>query len=282
MRHAIHLVPAVAGLVVGVLGCSVVVDADRNQCSTDADCAGRGGEFSSSVCVESLCQPSISWACLGAPAAPAVSEAQFQVSFLVRDSVTQRPKTGIGVRLCRKLDVECSDALSSLVAVDDQGNATFQVAAGFEGYARFEGADVLPGMYFFNPPVAGDTLNIPITLSSPNTAAALAALTGATLESGRGIVLLSVVDCTGSPASGIALSSSIEDGRAKTFYAQQGFPSAMATMTDVSGYGGVVNANPGTTTFSAILAESGQKLNEMTVLVQPGTQTMTTLVPNGS
>jgi len=272
---------AVVGALVGSGGCSVVVESNRTQCSTNADCTARGAEFAGSVCVDSFCRAPTNWACLDLPPPMAAPQDQFQVSFVVRDTVTQMPKPGLRARLCRKLDVECSNAVSESATVDEQGNVSFQVAAGFDGYARFDGGDLLPGIFFFNPPVSRDTLNIPITLSASTTASALAALTGVALDSGRGVVLLSVLDCTGTPASGITLSSNFADPRARIFYAQEGLPSSMATMTDSSGYGGVVNASPGTVTFSALQAQSGRKIDEVTVLVQAGTQTMTTLVPNG-
>ena len=56
----------------------------------------------------------------------------------------------------------------------------------------------------------------------------------------------------------------------------------MATMTDASGYGGLVNAREGSVSISALVGESRKRVGEVTVLVQPGTQTMTKLVPDGS
>jgi hypothetical protein len=283
VRDVICLLPGLAGLIASVLGCSVIVDANRVQCSTDSDCSARGAEFASSVCVQSFCQESAAWACLGdTPVAPPASTEQFRVSFLVRDAVSQKPKTGLSVRLCRKLDVECMDALSSVVSVDEQGNAAFQVEGGFAGYARFEGADSVPGMYFFNPPVAKDTMDIAVQLSSPATVAGLAALTGVTPDSTRGIVLLSVLNCTGAPASGIVLESNLGADQGKIFYSKAGIPDGQATMTDKAGYGGIVNAIPGAVTISALVGDSQKRVGEVTVLVQPGTQTMTKLVANGS
>jgi hypothetical protein len=284
VRRVTYLLPALAGLLANV-GCSVIVDSNRTQCSTDSDCSARGGQFATSVCVESFCQepPDLAWSCLGdTPATPPASTEQFQVSFLVRDAVSQKPKTGLSVRLCRKLDVECTDALSSPVSVDEKGNAAFQVEGGFAGYARFEGADSVPGMYFFNPPVAKDTMDIAVQLSAPAVVAGLVMLTGATPDSTRGMVLLSVLDCTGAPASGITLESNLNADQGKIFYSKGGIPDGMATTTDESGYGGIVNATPGAITLSALVARNKKRVGEVTVLVQAGTQTMTKLVPDGS
>jgi hypothetical protein len=284
VRDVICLLPGLAGLIASVLGCSVVVDANRVQCSTDSDCSARGAEFASSVCVQSFCQESAGWACLGdTPVAPPASTEQFRVSFLVRDAVSQKPKTGLGVRLCRKLDVECTDALSDVAMVDEQGSVAFQVEGGFAGYARFEGrSDSVPGMYFFNPPVAKDTMDIAVQLSAPETVAGLAALTGVMPDSTRGVVLLSVLDCMGAPASGVILQSNKGADEGKVFYSKAGIPDGQATMTDKAGYGGLVNATKGAVTLYARVAQSQKSVGEVTVMVQPGTQTMTKLVANGS
>jgi hypothetical protein len=90
-----------------------------------------------------------------------------------------------------------------------------------------------------------------------------------------------VLDCTGAPASGIILESNLNADQGKTFYSKAGIPDGMATMTDKAGYGGIVNASPGTVSLSAVVGQSRKRVGEVTVLVQPGTQTMTKLVPNG-
>ena len=284
MRHVICLLPALAGLIASILGCSVVVDANRVQCSQDSDCSARGAEFASSVCVESFCQASAEWACLGdTPPPPPPTTEMFRVSFLVRDAVSQKPKTGLSVKLCRKLDIHCTeDALSAPVIVDEQGSAAFQVEGGFAGYARFDGTDSVPGMYFMNPPVAKDTLDIAVQLSAPPVVAGLVQLTGATPDSTRGMVLLSVQNCTGGQANGIVLDSNLSADQGKIFYSKAGIPDGQAMTTDKGGYGGIVNAREGTVTLYARVAESNKVVGEVTVLVQPGTQTMTKLVPNGS
>jgi hypothetical protein len=264
-----------------VSGCSVLVDAERPQCTTDEECTSRGPAFAGSACVESVCQASPRWACLDEPAPPLPGGGPYDITFFVRDAVSLTPRSGMLAKLCRRLDVGCAEPVSHVAVVDDEGYVGFQVAEGFNGYARFDGPDSLIGLYFFNPPVYEDKRDIPVSLSSPTTVGGLAALTGATQEPERGIVLLSVLDCTGALASGVTITANEADPGSKAFYALKGLPSPSATQTDDTGYGGVVNASPGTMTFVATLEENGLQIDEMTVLIQPGTQTMTTLVPRG-
>jgi hypothetical protein len=262
-------------------GCSLLVDANRAQCESDSDCSALGAGFSGSVCIQSFCQATPRWQCLDSPRAAAPTSGEFNVSFLVRDTVTQKPKVGFSVRLCRKLDVACSDSVSATALTDDQGMVALKAPAAFEGYARFEGGDAIPGMYFFNPPVARDLPTITVSLSNSATTAGLAALTGATQEPTRGLVLASAMDCTGVAAAGIKLASNAEDSSSRAFYAADGLPNGDATQTDDAGYGGIVNVSPGSITLTGTLASTGREIDRVTVLVQAGMMTITTLVPHG-
>lgn len=268
------------GSVGAASGCSVITDSERVQCSTNADCVARGAAFAGTECRNSFCEAASGWACLDGPAPPEPTGSGFTVSFLTRETVSQQPLVGLKAKLCRKLDVECADA-GTVATSDSQGIVTLKVAPGFDGYVRFDDEKTVPGLFFFNPPVAQDLSNISISLSSFETVAGLAALTGATQSIDRGIVLLSVVDCTGAPAAGVALSSDSDDPQERTFYSANGFPSATATETGMDGYGGLVNVSPGPTTLSASLVNGGRRLDRVTVLVQAGAQSMTTLVPSG-
>jgi hypothetical protein len=57
-RSSFRPAPAAKALAIAIVctgvGCSLLVDADRRQCTTDADCRGRG--FGDAICVEALCQ----------------------------------------------------------------------------------------------------------------------------------------------------------------------------------------------------------------------------------
>lgn len=198
---------------------------------------------------------------------------------MVRDTVTQKPQVGLTARVCRRLDVACTESLTDIETTDAGGYVSLNVSAGFEGYVRFEGEAIAPTLYFFDPPVRSNLADVVVSVSSPQTLAGLAALTGATLEASLGIVLVTVYDCAGAPAEGVTISAGSVTSSAKSFYVRNGLPAATATATDESGYGGIVNAPPGTATFSSSFDQGA--IGSVTVLVQPGAVTIAHIVPNG-
>jgi len=269
-------------LIGGVLpACSLLVDSDRAQCSTDVDCTARGDRFAGSFCVDSICQPEPRWSCLGTtPEPPAVTD-EFDVTFTVQHLVSQKALPGVKVRLCLKLDVACTNSVSGEQQTDESGKVTFKIRAGFDGYARIEGDAIIPGLFFFNPPLARDLPSVLISIGSQDVIALLAQQAGAVQSADRGLALLSVRDCKGAPGEGVQLSTGAADPKAVLFYSEQGLPSSSAKQTDSSGYGGLLNAAPGTLTFSATVASTGQRVGQTTLLVQSGAITYGTVVPSG-
>ncbi len=286
MKHGARSYGAAAAILIGSLlgACSLAVDSGRTQCSKDSDCAARGEAFAGSVCIDSFCQPEPKWSCLGTPAEPPPMTGMFQVIFQVQHLVAQTPYAGIKVRLCRKLDVECSDVVGDTLETDAMGQVTMPVPGGFNGYARFEGDAIMTGLFFFNPPVTEDIPNIPISIGPKDVIALLAKQAGAKQDPERGVVLLSVRDCTGQVAAGVTLSfsSSVDDPLAVPFYSQAGLPSGSATETDQDGYGGLLNAAAGTVTFTGTVTATARRIGQTTLLVQNGSLSYGTLVPNGN
>lgn len=261
-------------------GCSVVVDADRPQCSTDAECVARGPDFAGAVCKASVCSVPTRWSCLDEPSEPQTSTGSFNVTFLVRDTVSQLPQVGISARVCRRLDVNCAESVTDMQSTDANGYVSLTVPAEFEGYVRFEGETIASALYFFDPPVRSDLPNLRVSLSSPETAAGLTKLTGAEPDPALGLVLVTVYDCMGDPAEGVTINADKTGASAKSFYIRNGLPSATATATDDTGYGGIVNAATGTATFSSSYDQG--MIGSVTVLVQPGAMTIAHIVPNGT
>jgi hypothetical protein len=221
------------------------------------------------------------WACLETPAKPQPAMAPFRVPFLVQHLVTQAPLEGIKVNLCRKIDVTCSDPVGEELFTDAEGQVAFSVTSGFDGYAYFRGADIIDGLYFFNPPVATDQPVASISIGNAEVMALLALQAGATQEMDRGVILLAARDCTGAPASGVTFTTTGSDADAIPFYSEQGLPSGTAVRTDSAGYGGLLNAEAGSVTFTAKLESTGRRLGQVTLLAKAGAITYGSVVPDG-
>jgi hypothetical protein len=283
---------SIASLAV-LAGCSLTVNVDRVQCNTDSDCTKRGRAFAGSICEDSLCEKAHqaieagvedkTWSCLDAPPVTSTATGPFHVTLHLTDIVSSTPLSGVTANLCRKLDVACTDPEGPAVVSDANGLVAFDVPAAFTGYVSLqEGTTIMPGLYFFNPAVNSD-LDVPaIQLASPAIASALIAGLGAKEDSADGIMLLSVVDCTGTNAANVTMSftQSADAGASVSFYSVGGLPNAMVTMTDTSGYGGAVNVAPGTVAVTAKRSD-GRAIGTYSLLVNPGAITYSKLVPVG-
>jgi len=259
-----------------------VVDSSRVQCSTTDDCIARGADFAGSTCVDSVCVPEEKWRCLDAPAKTSSEPGPFRAPFIVQHLITQEPLAGISARLCRKIDVTCANPVSDVLETDDSGEVTFDVNAGFDGYAYFEGPGIIPGLFFFNPAVSSDLPRAMVSIGPPEVIQLLAAQAGATQAPDRSVMLIVAHDCTGAPASGISFKTSGADKESIPFYSEQNLPSGSAQETDAVGYGGLLNADAGSITFTATITETGRRLGQVTLLSREGSITYGSIVPDGS
>lgn len=262
-------------------GCSVLVDADRVQCSTTDDCRARGKSFDGAQCIDSICQPDPKWGCIGQPRPEPDGSGPFAAPFKIQDLLTMAPRPGLRARLCRKLDVECSEAIGAESVTDANGNVTLKAPSGFDGYARFESAETANLLYFFNPPVTRDLPEAQLSIGAPEVMALLALQAGVQQKDDRGVLLIGTRDCDGAVAPGITLQANVKDSAATPFYSEQGLPSGTATQTDSAGFGGLLNAKPGSITFSGIVAATGLVFGRVTVLAQSQTLTYGSVVPDG-
>jgi hypothetical protein len=268
-------------VLVWVSACSLTVDADRVQCSTNADCSARGEAFEGSACIDAVCVADAKWACLDTPVTRVPAPGPFRVPFVVQHLVTQAPLAGITARLCRRIDVTCKDPVSEELLTDAQGQVSFSVTSGFDGYAHFQGAEIIDGLYFFNPPVVSDQPVAAVSIGDADVMKLLAEQAGAAQKPERSIILLAARDCTGAPASGVTFTTSASDPEAKQFYSEQGLPSGSALRTDSSGYGGLLNAAAGSVTFTAKVESTGRTLGQATLLARAGAITYGSVVPDG-
>lgn len=295
---------AACAFVSWLAGCSVIVDANRPQCSTDADCTSRGPDFAGSVCSAGVCQAGLGagggagagaddpsdplsprnprWAC---SADPPPTSAGYKLTMHFTDAIdSTKVLPGIEAKLCRKLDAECESPVGAMATSDDTGMVTLQVDKGFDGFVQLTGAKIAPSMYFLTPPASGD-LDLPmVPLASPFAASSIVTQAGgnAWAKDTSGIVLLTAFDCVGTAAAGINFSiGGTPDPKTFIFYLVNSLPTTAASITDDTGYGGLVNVPAGVTTVSALLGgPSGHKVSKISVLVRAGYVSYSRVTPN--
>ena len=169
---AVLLAPAVA--------CQFLISSDVYQCTTDGDCASRGGQFATASCVSRVCvQPDAAADSGGVDAGP---DALFgcasmprpieeSPTHLVTYSRTFQNASGnlalteIGVRVCSLFDQTCltprDQGGSTTLFPNDAGTVTVQVGYGFAGLLEVNNLDggpqfVTPALIQVNPPLTQD------------------------------------------------------------------------------------------------------------------------------
>ena len=259
--------------------CSLTVDSDRVQCRTNADCAARGGAFAEAICADSVCTVNPAWACLsGGTPSVSTQEPPYKLTVMLRDLVDQTPYKGSAqVKLCRKLDVGCAAPLATVTSGGD-GSATFFVdMKGFAGYVDVQADGVVPTLFFLNP-IDRDT-TLPVSLATPMANQLLLFSLGRQASPGHGNIVISTLDCTGTPAAGVSYSTPNGDAATSSFYTVSDLPVPAATATDAGGYGGLVNVPIGSVTVVANLNSPKAELARISLLVQEGAITYSTVVP---
>jgi hypothetical protein len=277
-RH-VALCFAVSAVIAPAFACSVLTEPDRKQCETTADCTTLSAGTLDLMCIDSVCQENPTWSCLTHPAplpVPAPGTAVVELS--VRGLVDELPITAARARLCRRLDIACTQPISVSFAPDSEGVFRLEVELGFDGYVEIMAAERVPGLYVFSPPVSGNRSIPALPLVRPNEIAQFATLGGRPLIEGRGHVMLGAYDCLQHAAPGITLSSTDADQRTSPFYVVGKLPSLTAVGTDGSGRGGIINLRPGPVNVTGVLGD-GREIGTLSVVVRPNSITYTSLFP---
>jgi hypothetical protein len=258
--------------------CSLLVDADRQQCTMDLECQTDPAN-AGAVCAEGVCQPDPTWACLSTGVTlPPFDPKPARIVMQLRDLITEQPMVGATARVCRKLDIDCANPLSTGLVGDNNGDLTVDTMVGFDGYVEVKARERMQGIYFFYPPVAGDRTipNVPLIKESELFAFANAA--GKPITAGRGHVMLGAYDCLGRPAEGVSLSSEDGDSQTTAFYSVKKLPSLTATGTDGSGRGGIINLRAGTVTVTGRIPD-GRIIGTVSLFIRSSSITYTSLFP---
>jgi hypothetical protein len=232
------------------------------------------------------------------------------------------PVTGLTASLCNKKDYNCNVPLRANIR-DANGELNFDVptggaqSAGFDGYLQVTPSSELctneamfgafacalapncnvaapddncklplfvPGLLFFNPPVAVDPPQPFVLPMLPYaTAVNLVVAAGAQrADTTVGSVFVTGLDCDGHPAAGLTFRISPGTPLYGSVYQANGVISTAATETDESGLGGLLGISAGFVTITAYTGEPGAQRAVASVGVQivPSTVTYVTLVPS--
>lgn len=272
----------------GTTGCTVVVAGDDVQCQTDADCGARG--FGDASCVDQVCTIAAGgtmWGCLGniedvIPDPSRTIQVEVDLVFAVGGAAVG-PQTVINV--CDKLDVDCSDADSTLprgLQPDGNGRLRVEVPEGFDGFFTLNGPDIIDSRFYVGEPLLGPPSIQALQVLSPEDFTTLATLAGDAPDPTRGSSIVLVVDCNGDGAGGVTLNGANADASSVPFYLINQQPVPSATETDSDGFGGYFNLPLGSAVVSATRASDGAFVGESSfqvaadtmsyVLVSPGPQ----------
>lgn len=258
-------------------GCTLAVDAGRQQCTVDADCTRLEPSLEDGACVDALCRPRPDprWDCLDDELAFfAPLPEQVRVRVPVVNVVTGAPVAGVEVLACAALDGECVMPLASALT-GPGGESELRLPGGFNGYLRCQAPSIFPTLYFFGAPLTVDS-NAPVSVVSPAVVEGLDREAAEVTIPGRSRIVVNVLDCTGAPAAGVRVSVPEGDESTIVGYMVDGLYPPSQTETSASGVARILNIAGGNVTVNGQLAD-GRVLGSAAVLTREGFVTLANL-----
>jgi hypothetical protein len=246
-----RLVPAILSTCLASTGCTLLLDAGQVQCETTADCTTRG--FMAASCVKNVCEeapappPDPTWGCLGHVVAPVPDTTEMvTLSERLVLAVEGTPVTMATVDVCDKLDVDCTatgPGFPKGLTPDANGNVTFSVFQGFDGFVRIAGPTIMDSRVYVGRPIVAPPSVKAVELLQPSDYSALANLAGQTVDMSLGTTIVLGFDCQGLAAAGVSFETPNTGTMTQQFYLINMLPEKppTATATDVDGFGGFFN-----------------------------------------
>lgn len=286
----------VASTLAAAAACSVLVDAEREQCTTDAECVGHVGLGPGALCVDYVCQPPApvfdsainvtdappsdsAWGCVGRTIPPIDPNAVVQV-FARFQSLDGAPLGGLSVKACNALDLLCTAPFEGTPKnTDDAGLVEMYVSVptrgGFKGYLETGPSDSSPALAptLFNVQLGSDNVKLPseagsnsprypVQLLESEDLERLASAVGATLNPDLGHLVFTVLDCERNLASNTVVKSGIRNADTRlSYFDDSGNPSTALEKTTSSGRGAFLNL-PSGTSVSLLLSDGRQAATE--------------------
>ena len=289
---------------VALLGCTLLMDLNEQQCERDADCST--GEFSvceNNVCVapdesslpdgtcdvDDDCGASaprcMNGVCVSAEIAerwlcsedtPNLDADMVHYTFHVVEFLSRQPPTDMVVFACRNMDLDCEHPVSTFTDTTGGGFAEFDLPSGFFGFFEVNSSDALPSLLYVTKPIVADAENRAVPVLTLSTVELTAQLAQLEFDPAKGLAILDALDCTGNPAGGVHFTES--KGDANAFYIVDQLPTSDASVTvyspaDNTADGGFINLQPTTVLFSAYLGVDGLLLGSFNAQIRPSTIT---------
>lgn len=293
----------IGACLVVVHGCSLVLDVEDEQCASDTDCVGLFGRAytcnAERVCVErastggdaggaGMLPPGL--ACTTEPprmVAP-LSGRKLTLRMVVTDFIDLNVPAGLVGRACNDTDVSCSRPRLEDLTPDDDGYLTFEgLPHGWLGYLQLEAPGYLQTLVYTNKPYTVDAMPEGPTLLTEDDLRSISEGGGERIDETRGIVLLSVYDCEGTPAEGITFIQEDAANEEPAFYFEGSLPDRDRTSTIISrrltrsgnplAVGGFSQVRAGYVTLIGVHEATGQEIGRVSVQVRPLTMTIAEL-----
>ena len=267
--------------------CSLLVDTDQVQCSSNNDCMALG--FPSMECKDSLCvEPEIvetPFSCKDDPFVAQSTTETVDFSMSVFNLVARTPYEGLTIFSCPQLDTECATPLGQTDSAVD-GRFTLSLPVGFRGhlFAPMPVEDPLaPRIITIFPPPGPNILSASeeFFVAPLMVIGGIAQLAGGAILPGTGHIFVTASDCNGDRLSGVSISvATVLPETFDIYIGDSGMPDQALLSTGNIGQAAIANVPPGFATVRAVHETEG-KIFEQSVLVNDGTVTsVSTVIPS--
>lgn len=281
MRNRVRSGVGVMVCVATLCSCTILIDADRQQCIRDSDCSAAGSSFECAAdgfCVESEIdsddeEPVAAgrWQCLDEITFDKETELLLDIpaDFTIQVLVDRMPAEGIEARVCAANDLGCTEPEMEGLVSDSEGQISLELPRNFSGYIEVKEEGFHPHLYFLSSPylepklVPRMSLVREDSLPSPDPA----------------YLFVMALDCNGVPAGGVEINvPSGGDATSVTYIETQPAPGLTET---VEGSGlALITTEPGSgvATVRMTNAESDKVLATFSVTVRANAVTQIQLV----
>jgi hypothetical protein len=255
------------GLSGGLLaGCSVLIDVDGKQCSTNQDCEALGAVFSGATCVQNVCVIKTANGAAGSEGmggdantvpdplecekperstAPTVKYT-FAPIFATGSEPKDHDPLPFHVVACSPADLECAKPVFGPLDVLPGQPQDFLVPPGFQGYFYVTNPDTIDALIFMGRPIVEDTIGWNVTVPTPGLVTLFGLATGENVDPEKGLIIAVARACDQSPLEGVKFSNSKEGLR---FYFVNSTPDTSLTETGPQGAVGFANVPISTATL---------------------------------